>query len=189
MTAIGRAVGDHQDFSAGFGEGFGDILIPRILAHRGADAQRADAIGAGDRACVEQADLVEHVIVGQVVFEKARCDLAALQDEIGVIKPPVFGIGATDAQRGTIGAVRRERVDRAHCMGVKGGLHHQILRLVAGHEHLWQCHEIGTCIAPRFPSGARLGGIGVDGTNGRVQLGKRQAKAVGHGIILGRKTF
>ena len=62
---IGRAVGRDQDFGAGFGQAFGDLLEPDVLADRQAEPDAAKADRTGQRPDFEDAQLVEDAVIGQ----------------------------------------------------------------------------------------------------------------------------
>ena len=66
-------------------------------------------------------------------------------------------------------------------MGGKGGLKDQILRLIARDEHLGQRHHLRARRPALPPSLQRQRDVGLNRPNRGVQLGKGQAKGLGHG--------
>ncbi len=181
---VGRAVGHQQDLGPAFGQRLGHVRMPGVLADRGADAQRADAVGTRHRARVVKAHLVEDGLVGQVVLEDTRRDLPALENPVGVVKALALGAGAADADRRAIGAVARQRLDRGHGIHGEGRLHHEVLHLVAGDEHLGEGHEVGARGARDLPGGARHRRVPGDVAHCGVQLRQRQPETVGHQVAL-----
>ena len=191
VAVVGRAVGHQKEARPGLGQGFTDIRVPGILADRRADTQRSDAVRAVDRTRGKQALFVEHGFVGQVMLQDRGLHPATRQDEIRVVELLGKGIGAADADRRAIGAFLRKLIHQAHRMKGEAGLHHQILRLVAGDEHLGQRQHVGAGRLGGGPCRAHHVGIRVQRADGRVKLCKCQAKSVGHrhlriGICLSR---
>ena len=76
-----------------------------------------------------------------------------------------------------------QRLHSPHRMRHKGGLHDQILRLIACHEHLGQRHHLRTRIAALLPRMQGQGCVLVYRAHRGVQLGKGQAECVGHGLL------
>jgi len=175
-----RAVGHQQHLRAGFGQRLGDILVPGILANRAADAHRADGVGPGDIAAGIDALFVEDRLVGQVVLEHAGGDAATLQDVIGVVQGDAFERGAADGHRGAVGAVAGEAFDVCDGGLMEGRFHHQILRVVAGDEHLGESHHVRAGLARRVPRGFRAGGVARQIAHRRVELCQCQAEPVSH---------
>ncbi len=184
VAVIGAAVRDQQHLGPGLGQGLGHFGPPGVLADRAADAQAVQAIGAADRADVEQPPFVEQLLVRQFVLEHPRRHPAAPEDPIGVVEPVLLGIGAADADGGAVDAIPRQIDDMCHGLLREAGLQHQILGLVAGDEHLGQGQQVGAGLARPGPCLARLGGIAWQVAHGRVQLSKGDAERVGHGASL-----
>ena len=108
-------------------------------------------------------------------------DAPALQKEIGIVQlARLAHRRPADRQRGAIGAIARQRRDLRQRRLHEGRLHDQVLRLVAGHEHLGQRDEIGAGVSPRAPRVPRLFGISGEVSDRRVELRQGHAKAFGH---------
>jgi hypothetical protein len=123
---------------------------------------------------------VEHAIVGQVVFQHGGGDLAALQDEIAVEQAAVLQMRPADAKCRPVGAGLGQRLQCGAGGALERRLQDQVLGLVAGQEHLGQCHQGCARRAPRLPGRACLFGIAGQITHGGVQLRQRQSERVGH---------
>ncbi len=180
-AVIGRSVRHQKDLGPGLGQRLADIGEPRVLADRRTDSQRADPVGARDRAGFKKPLFVKDRIIGQVMLEDAGRDAPALADEPCVEKAPVHvQPGSADSQRRSLGAVARQVFHRLHGVAREGVLLDQILRLVAGDEHLGQCDHVGAGGLRGRPGITRPRRVRRDGTHRRVELRERQAESVGH---------
>ncbi len=177
---VRRAIRDQQELCPGLFQRLGHIRVPRVLADGRADADAVNAVGTVDRTAVIHALFVEDRFIGQVVLQDTADNLAAFQDEIGIVKACTFGPWTTDANCWAIRAVSGQRFDVGNRVGHKGWLHYQILQVVPGDEHLGQCQHVGPSLARSLPRRARHGGIAGKVPHGRVQLRKGQTKSVTH---------
>ena len=154
--------------------------MPAVLADRAADTGVANGIWPAQRPRIKNPHLVKHGFIRQVVFQAFRCDLATFQDQISVEKLAILDPRAANRQRRTLCRGCGQCLHLGNCGLMKGRFHHQILRIVAGDEHLRQRHKVSPGLAPLLPCAERLGGIASQIANGRVQLRKRDAKTIGH---------
>ena len=122
------------------------------------------------------------MVVWQMVLVHLCADLAPLQNVIGVVQFGAVQGGPAYANGRPRRAICGQLVDGVYCGLVKGGFQHQILGVVARHEHFRKRHHIGALGARAVPCGAGLGDIAVDIAQNRVKLGQCQAEPVGHGI-------
>ena len=182
-AVIGRSVRHQQYLCARFRQRFTHFGMPSVFADRAADAQRANAVGALRRRGREDALFVKHPVIGQIVFQNGCGDLALLQDVIGIIQLAVAQMRPADAHCRTIGDLAGQTFDSGHGVAHKGAFQHQILRLIAGDEHLGQCHHLRTRSAPLLPRIQCKCCVRVDGPQRGVQLCQCQAKRVGHGTL------
>ena len=180
-TVVGRAVGHHEKLRPAFGQGLAHVRIPGVLADREADVQRPDPHRPGNRPGTEHALFVENPVVGQEMLADPGDHPAAGEDVIGVEQPLAVQKRGTDRQGRPVGAALRQLVHGAHGMAGEGRLHHQILGLIAGDEHLGQGHQPGPRRPALGPGTGRAFGIAGDVAHGRVELGKGNAKTAGHG--------
>ena len=157
--------------------------MPCVFANWRADAQRANAVWPLGRGGGKDALFVEHPVIGQIVLQDRGHDLAILQNIVGVIKFAVAQMRPADPQSGTIGDLFGQLVYRGHCIAHKGTFQHQILGLIAGYEHLGQCHHLRTRCTPLLPSVQRKRCIRVNRPQAGVKLGQSQAKRVGHSML------
>ena len=178
IAEIGRPIGDQQEFGTGFLQRLGHVFMPAIFADGRANAGIANAVGTTQGARIKNAHLIKDGLVRQVVLQHFGGDLAAFQDQVGVIKLVTFRPRRANGQRRAICDLNRQGFDCSHGGAVKGGFHHQILCIVAGDEHFRQRNKIGPCIAALFPRRARFGGIAVQIAHCRVQLCQCHAKTV-----------
>jgi hypothetical protein len=178
---VGGAVGHQQDLGPRFGQCLGHVLEPRVLADRHPDTNRADAHGARRVARVVIPLLVEDVVIRQVVFQDRGRNLAVLQDVVGVEGLRAAGQRAADADGRAIRAGRRQLPHHAVHIHREGRLLDQVLKLVAGQEHLGKRDHVGARIARLGPSGT--GGVGIGGqvADRGIELRQPQAKLLGHG--------
>ena len=184
VAVIGRAVRHQQKLGAAFRLRLGDVRAPRVLADRRADADRADPDRAGDGALVVVPEFVEDLDVRQRMLEGLRHDPAAHEDVIGVEELAVRRPPRTaDPQRRPVGAVPRQILHCGHGISDEGALPHQILDLVAGHEHLGQGDQPGAGVAALRPGFAGLGRILADRADARIELGKGDAESIVHAVV------
>ncbi len=77
------------------------------------------------------------------MFQHRGRDLTVFEDVIAVVKLRALQRRATDGQRRAIGAILGQLFDPGNRGLVKRRFHHQVLRVVAGDEHLGQRHHLG----------------------------------------------
>ena len=128
---IGGAIGHEQEFSACFFQRFRHVLVPCIFANGAADAGVSNGIRAAQRTAVKDADLIEHILIGEVMFECLARDLATATDKVGVVELAIFNRRSTNRQSGAVSALHRQLFDRGEAGRLHGWLHHQVLRVVA----------------------------------------------------------
>ena len=103
-----------------------------------------------------------------------------LQDVIGVVQRDAFEGRAADGDGGAVRAVAGQLLDLGDGGLVEGGLHHQVLRVVAGDEHLGQRDHVGAGVARRLPCLAGAGGVAREIAHRGVELCQCQAEPVSH---------
>ena len=178
----GRAVDRDHDLGARFDEAFGDLGEPHVFADHGAEADAAKRNRPRQAGAREHPHLVEDAVVGQLVLVALHRDLAALEQERGVVELAVVDPGSADEERGP--AVRgrcRERLHDGARLLLEHGLQHEVLGRVAGHHELGADHEVGA-LGLGLGAGAqdqRL--VALQVPHGGVELGKRDGERVGHG--------
>ena len=177
---IRRAVGHEQEFGPGFGQCLGHFGVPGVFADGAANAGVANGIRPAQRTRIKDAHLVKDGFIGQVVFERAVCDLPVFQDQVSIEKLRPFGPGRTNGKCGAIGAIEGQLFDVCHHIQLKRAFHDQILRIVPGDEHFGQRDQIGVGLFAFLPDHAREGSIAGKVTHGGVQLSKCDAKTVCH---------
>ena len=190
VARIGRAVRHHQDFGAGLGEAFDDVLVvlglfqPDVLADRHADADAADRHRARGGSAREQALFVEHAVIRQVGLVADRGDAAAVQQGAGVVELAVIDPGGADQhRRPAIGGLARKLLDRRAAGGLEGRLQHQVFRRIAGDEQFGQHQQIGAIGLACARACARFRGVARDIAHDRVQLRERNLELVAGSVI------
>ena len=177
---IGRTVGRDQYLGAGLGQAFADLLEPDVLADRQAEPEAAEADRSGQRPDLEDAQLVEDAVIGQLDLVAQGLDLAAVEQRDGVVALVLVRPGrADDDARAAIGGVGGQRLDRPAAGVLEGRLEHQVLRRIAGDEQFRQDHEVG---AEAGGLGARFAGllqVAVDVADHGIELGDRNADCIG----------
>ncbi len=128
----------------------------------------------------EDALFVEDIGVGQVVLQNGGVDAPAVQDVVGIVELGTRAVRRTDAQGRTIRSLGRKAVECGRRLLDEGGLQDEVLRLVAGQEHLGQGDKVASRGAARLPRGAGLGGVARKVAEDRVHLRHGQAEGVGH---------
>ncbi len=143
FAVIGRTIRHHQYLRAGFCQRLNDVIMPGVLADRGADAHAANAVRANNRPFVKLAFFVKNRHVWQVEFGDLSADFAALQDEIAVVKLAIPRQRTADANRRPIGEILCKLLNMALAIGDKRRFAIKILRLITGDEHFRQGQHIG----------------------------------------------
>ena len=133
--------------------------------------------------------LVEHVVIGKVTLVVGAVDLAArthgrcVPDAVGAAVART--IGETDDRRTAAGS-GGELLERRTDIADESRLEHEILGRVARDRHLGQQDEIGVGRLGLLDHGEGLGDVAVEISDGRIELGDRNAKRVGHIFTLRR---
>ena len=178
----GRAVDDDHDFGARFHQALGDLGEPHVLADHGAEADAAKRDRPRQPGAREHPHLVEDAVVGQLVLVSSRRDLAAVEQERGVVELAVVDPGRADEERGP--AVRgrcRECFHDGPRLLLEHRLEHEVLGRVAGHRELGADHEVGA-LGRGLGAGTqdqRL--VALQIPHGGVELGECDGERVGHG--------
>ena len=163
---------------------------PRVLADRDADRHTGD-LEELERPVprTEMPHLVEHVVIGKVTLVVGAVDLAArthgrcVPDAVGAAVART--IGETDDRRTAAGS-GGELLERRTDIADESRLEHEILGRIARDRHLGQQDEIGVGRLGLLDHGEGLGDVAVEISDGRIELGDRNAKRVGHLFTLRR---
>ena len=140
---IGRAVGRDENFGTGLGQAFADLLVPDVLADRQTEPHAAEADGAGQRADVEDAQLVEDAVIGELDLVAQRLDLAAVDERDGVVALVLARPRrADDDARAAIGGLGGQRLDRPAAGVLEGRLENEVFRRIAGDEQLGEDQQV-----------------------------------------------
>ena len=193
VARVRRAVRHNQDLGAGLSETLDDVFVvlgllkPDILADGNADADAADRERAGGGPAREQTLFVEHAVVRQVSLEADRRHAAGIEQRTGIVELVIFDPGAADQHgRPAVGGLPRQRLDRCAACRLECRFEHQVLRRVTGNEQFRQHHEIGAIGLRLRTRGTCLGGVTLDVTHRRVQLGQRDRELSAHGMMVHR---
>jgi hypothetical protein len=191
LAVVGRAVRHQQDFAAGFGQALDHIGTPDVLANGNADANTAQHDRPRHRSDREHALLVEHAVVRQVDLVARGGDLAALEQQIGVVELLVLDPGRTDQHRRTaVGGFARQPLHCRAAGGLERRLEHEILGHIAGDEQLRENHQVGALGGRGRAPTAHFLGIAGNIADGRIELRKGDGETVGgtgvHGMDVAR---
>ena len=161
--------------------GHGHIRMPGIFADRRADPDRAKLKGLLQRRAGKNPLFIKDGIVGQFMFQHFGQNSAVFQIDISVKQLSVAQHWRADGQ-GRAAPQPRCQGQKRQARGLdKGGLQHQILRLIPGQEHLAQRHKVHPLGRPRSPCGKGTLGVGRQIAQHRIGLHKGDAEMVGHG--------
>lgn len=170
---------EHVDAPAGqFGDGA--AVLPDVLADRHADAHAVDVEHHRAFAGGEDAELVEHAVVGQEVLVVAGPHHAVVQHDHAVLRLVGGVVGADRADRdvqvaepigGQLGGQPVRLVPRGLAEGAAQG---QILDRVAGERHLGEHHHLGAAFRGEMHVPHDLVGIGVEVADAGVDLGESE---------------
>ena len=89
-AAVGRGIGDEQNFATGLGDAFDRLRLPDILADRNADADAAEIHRPRQGTGRKDAFLVEDAVIRQIHLETERGDAAAVEKRHGVVELAVL---------------------------------------------------------------------------------------------------
>ena len=177
-----RAVDRDQHLRPALGEGFRDFRKPPILADHQAEAEAAERHRAGGGAGVEDALLVEHAVIGQLVLGAARGDAAIVEQEQRVVQPAAVTPRTADHEcRAAVGGLGGEGRDGRFAIGDEGGLADQVLGRIAADRELGGDDEIGAEAGGFRAGGADAGDVGLDLPEMEVDLGECDAKGLTSG--------
>jgi hypothetical protein len=175
-----RAIGDDEDFRAGLGQRIGDGLCPDILADRHAQHHAAHDDWRRQGPGGENALFVEHAVIGQVMLEAQRGDLAAVQQRHGIVELAVLNPGGAHQDRGAaVGGILGQCFHGGAGVFLQGRLQHQVLGRIADDEEFGEQDYVGALRGGA--GGAGAGQVARDVAHHGIELGKRDAKAVCHG--------
>ncbi len=162
----------------------GDVGVPHILAHHDAQTMAAERRHRRQGAGREDAGLVEHAVIGQVMLEDHRGDESLIEQQDGVETLRSILPGRADQQRrSAIPGRRRQFVRGLGDLAKETILQHQILGRIARQAQLRQDHKVGPfCLLTRVEHAADIAG---DVADRRIDLGQREGKRFGHGDYLG----
>ncbi len=182
VEVVGRTVRHEDDLGARCFQAFDHVGEPDVLADGHADADTANVEGAGHRALVEDAGLVEDGIIRQVDLGAVAADLALVEIEDGVEELAVVGEpGAADEDAGAAVAGLARELDGGGAGGIlKGALQDQVFRRIAGEKEFGKDDELR---ALDLGGAAGLDGlfeIARDVAHDGVQLGEGYAELIGH---------
>ena len=174
LPLVRRAVDDQQQLGTGLA-GLGDraALLPEVLADGECDVHAAypydGQVVPGD----EDAELVEHAVVGQVVLGVAGHHLAAMQHGNAVLRHALGDTGATvlaDAVTVPVGVAPARAVEIADD-------HRQVAETVIGQSRCERGDCVKGCVDERAPQSEVFNGVA-----GQHHLGERdQVGSLGRG--------
>ena len=140
-----------------------------------------NGIGSRQARAREDPHLVEDPVIGELVLEALRCDLAALEQENGVVKLAVLDPGGSEQKRRpAIGGRCRERFHGRPRLLLKHRLEHEVLGRVAGHDELGADHEVRTLGRRLGPRAQDQRPIALQIPHGGIELGERDGERIGH---------
>ena len=162
-----------------------DIGVPDILADRQADHHPPEHHRFGQRAGLEQPHLVEGAVVGQLVLEADRRDLALVEQGHPVVEVAVDHEDRADQHRRP--AIGRNAGHALQLLGSaldQRGFQHQILGRIADQLHFREDDQVGPGGPGPLARGEHRPGIAGNIADRLVQLGKRDGKRIDHGAFL-----
>jgi hypothetical protein len=160
-------------------QGLAHLLAPDVLADRHAELDAAEIDRLGARTRREDALLVEHAVIGQVVLVAHALDAAAIKQSDRVIDERSVAPGKADEdRRAAVSRVVGKLLAGSTCRLLQSRLQHQILNGVAGEIKLGEGDQVGTgrCrLSTRLP---RLLEIPLKIAHDRVELRQRELERV-----------
>ena len=182
---IGRAIRHDEKPCACLGQRPAGLLAPDVLTHRHAERNPPHLDRFRQWTWGKNPLLVEHPVIGQIVFEPDRLDAAPVQIGHGVVHERAFRPGkANEHGRAAVARIVGEGLAGLARRLLERGLQHQILDWVAGEIELGEGDEVGALCRGLRPRNPRLLQIAVDVAHDGVQLGKREPEAVTLGADL-----
>ena len=137
-------------------------------------------IGPGIGPAREHALLVEHAVVRQVDLVARGRDLAALEQQVGIVELAVFDPGRADQHgRAASRGLARERLDGRAAGRLERRLEHEVLGHIAGDEQLGKDDQVGALPGRGGARAAHFLGIAGDVADSRIELRERDGEAVG----------
>ncbi len=172
---IGRTVGHDQDLRTRLNEGLADVLGPDVLADRHTEAYAPEMDRRRHGACREDALLIEHAVIRQVVLVAHRLDTARVQERHRVVDERRLAPGQPHQDgRPAVGRILRQRLAGLARRALQGRLQHQIFERIAGEIELGEDDQVGAGLAhgrARRPGSLE---IALDIAHDRVELRKRE---------------
>ena len=187
FAAPGRGVRHQQQVGPGGLRGAGHALEPDVLADGEAEAHALEIDHHGRAfAGGVVALLVEHAVVRQLPLVMARADLAAFEEQRGIVQLAAVPPGRADQDRGAVRGVPRQLVDRRHRPLHRRRLQHQVLRRIAEDEMLAQHHKVRALGRRVRMRGAGKGQVPGNITDHRIKLRREDSEIFAHTEHLGR---
>ena len=178
---IGAAVDADQQLGSEVGQMPADIGVPDILADRQSDHHAFEYDRFGQRAGLEQADLIKRAVVGQLVLQPDRGDLAAVEQSHAVVQ---IAIDHKDRANKHRRAGRGGGLSQIFQFGGgafdQRGFEYQILGRIADQLHFGENDQIGPGGLGPCAGGQHCGGITSDIADRLVQLGEGYGKRIDH---------
>ena len=184
VTLERRAVEHDQDLGSRFHQALGDVGNPHVLAHHDAEPHSTEGYGSGQGAGGEDALLIEHAVVGQLMFETDGGDLAAVEQQRRVVELAVLAPRrAQQERRAAVTSLGGE--PRQACLDalLKGRLENQVLGRVAGYRKLPKGHQIGATVGGLTSRRAHQFRVAVDVADDRVDLRQGDGEGFNHGDV------
>ena len=124
----GRAVDRDHDLGSRFRETFGDLGEPHVLADHGPEADAAKRYRPRQARARKDPHLVEDPVVGELVLVAACRDLAAVEQQRGIVELAVLDPGgAQEERRAAVGSRRGERLHGSPRLLLEHRLEHEVL--------------------------------------------------------------
>ena len=183
-----RTVGNHQDFGPRLMQGVGNVFVPHILADHQAQLDPAKSDGHRQRAGIEYPHLVEHAVIGQMMFQANRRNGAAIQQQDRIVQHRAHLPRRPHQHRGTaVGSLRRQSIHSRNDPVQERLLQHQILGRIAGKRQFRKDHKIRAARSgPRRKNPLR---IAVNVADGGIDLGQGNGKRIGHRSCLRQARY
>ena len=187
-----RTVGRDQDLRAAFRKALANLLLPNVFADRHTDLDALEHDGPRQRTGRENAQLVEHAVVGQLDLRPHRLHLTLVEQHDRIVDARLrLALFRPDR-------AREDRRPRPHGAGqmfdrmqrrlLERRAQHEILRRIAGHEQFRKNHKVSTQSCSLRTGGTNpldvAGNVtdnGVELCKGNLQTGGR----CGHAALLG----
>ena len=180
---IRRAVDGEQQVDVLGGQvGHRAAVLPDVLADGHANGGAVHVEGHGAVAGGEDAEFVEHAVVGQEVLVVASPDHALVQDHQSVARLGGLAVGAHGADHheqiaeAVVVELGGEFVGLVPCGLAEGAAQGQILDGVSGEGHFRENNHLGVSCGGFTGVVEHRGGVGVKRADAGVDLGECEAK-------------